>query len=92
MSLVCSMNREAAALGTLAWSVYAGKLAAVDRALAVAAHQRRPRGAARRPAAGAGAPVNARQVRLFHVAGAPTSTNAAPHRRTGGAVTFLVTH
>jgi predicted glycosyltransferase len=29
-----SMNREAAVLGTPAWSVYAGRVAAVDRALA----------------------------------------------------------
>jgi len=31
-----SMNREAAVLGTPAWSIYAGKLAAVDRALVAA--------------------------------------------------------
>jgi uncharacterized protein len=31
-----SMNREAAVLGTPAWSVYAGRVAAVDRALAAA--------------------------------------------------------
>ena len=31
-----SMNREAAVLGTPAYSVYAGKLAAVDRALVAA--------------------------------------------------------
>jgi len=43
-----SMNREAAVLGTPAWSIYAGKLAA-------AADQRRPRGAVRRPAPGGGA-------------------------------------
>jgi|GEM_PF-4397056 len=36
--------------------------------------------------------MSARQMRLLHVAGAPTLTKAAPHRRTGGALTFLVTH
>ena len=62
----------------------AGRAAAVDR--------RRPHVAVRRPAPGGGAAISARQMRLLHVAGAPTLTKAAPHRRTGGALTFLVTH